>query len=237
MALVRSPHAHAGFTIGDLAAVKGMPGVRLVLTAADVADLGTLPAVVMFPKNTDGSKIAPLARPVLPKDEACHVGEAVAAIVADSEQAALDAAEAFPIEWEPLPAATGTAEAAAPGAPPAHRALVSNIAFTQGLGDEKAAAAAFAKAATVVRLDLLNHRDVTNYMEPRGAIADFDKAGGRYTLNVSSQGVHGMRDGLCDAVFKIPRDRMRVMTPDVGGGFGTKMFVYCEYPLLLVAAE
>jgi carbon-monoxide dehydrogenase large subunit len=237
MALVRSPHAHARFAIGDLTAVRAMPGVRLVLTQADVAHLATLPAVVMFPKNTDGSKITPLARPVLPKDEACHVGEAIAAIVAESEQQALDAAEAFPVEWQPLPAAIGTAAAAAPGAPRAHEGLASNLAFTQGLGDEKAAAAAFAKAAKVVRLDLVNHRVVTNYMEPRGAIADFDKAGGRYTLNVSSQGVHGMRDGLCDAVFKIPRDKMRVQTPDVGGGFGTKMFVYCEYPLLLVAAE
>jgi carbon-monoxide dehydrogenase large subunit len=237
MTLVRSPHAHARFTVGDLAEIKAMPGVRLVLTAADVAHLNTLPAVVMFSKNTDGSKITPLARPVLPKDVACHVGEAVAAIVTDTEQQGRDATEAFPIEWEPLPAATGTKAAAQPGAPLAHPELGTNIAFSQGMGDQAATEAAFAKAAKVVKLELVNHRVITNFMETRGAIGDFDKASGRYTLNVSSQGVHGIRDALCDGVFKIPREKMRVLTPDVGGGFGTKIFVYCEYPLILVAAE
>ena len=231
-AVLRSPHAHAGFRLGDLAAARGMPGVLLVLTADDLGEFGPLPCLAPA-VNTDGTTMPVPAYPLLCTDTVRHVGDAVAFVVAETVEQARDAVEAIPVDWDLREAAVGIegAEAAAalvwPEAP-------GNVAFDCSVGEREPVDKAFADAARTVRLDLVNNRLVTNYLEPRSCVAEH--AGGDFTLTVCSQGVHLVRDVVA-GVLKVPPERMRVITPDVGGGFGTKLFVFREYPLALVAAE
>jgi carbon-monoxide dehydrogenase large subunit len=235
--VVRSPHAHARFRITDLEAAKRIPGVRLILTAADVADLGTFPApgaTFFEPVGEQAIWVPPLA--ALAKDVVRHVGDAVAFVVADTLEAAKDAAEAVAIDWQPLPAAVDMRSAIKPGAPQVWSERANNIAFTDELGDQAATESAFAKAAQVVKLEIVNQRIVTNYMETRGVIAEVEHSG-RITLNVTSQGVYTMREILAGAVLKIPKDKLRIISGDVGGGFGTKAVTYREYALAAVAAR
>ncbi len=229
--VLRSPHAHARFSIHELDRVRAMPGVRLVLTAAEVADLGPLPTPGVLP----GVDIKIPVYPILAKDAVRHVGDAVAFVVADSLAAAKDAAEAVSVDWQPLPHVIGAIAALAPGAPRVWSDRPNNLAFETELGDAGATREAFARAARTVELTIVNQRLVTNYMDTRGVIAEFD--GQRYTLTLGSQGSHIIRDIICNDVLRIPPDRMRVVTPDVGGGFGTKLFPYREYALAAVAAE
>jgi aerobic carbon-monoxide dehydrogenase large subunit len=232
--VLRSPHAHARYRITDVAKAKGMPGVALVLTAADLASFGDLPCQGLIPDT----KVAVPPYPLLARDEVRHVGDAVAFVVAHTLDAARDAAEAIAIEWTALPHVIGAADALAPDAPPVWpKALApdGNLAFKTELGDAKATARAFAAAAHTVSLTLRNQRLVTNYLDTRGVVAEYD--GDRITLTLSSQGSHSVRDVLCAEVFKIEPEKMRVVTPDVGGGFGTKLFVYREYALAGIAAQ
>ena len=229
--MLRSPHAHARFDIHDLDRVRAMPGVRLVLTAADVAELGPLPTPGVVP----GVDIKIPVYPILAKDVVRHVGDAIAFVVADSLAAARDAAEAITVDWQPLPHVIGAVAALAPGAPQVWPDRPGNLAFEVELGDEAATKAAFAQAARTIALTIVNQRLVTNYMDTRGVIAEYD--GDRYTLTLGSQGSHIIRDIVCGQVLKLPLDKMRVITPDVGGGFGTKLFPYREYALAAVAAE
>jgi carbon-monoxide dehydrogenase large subunit len=234
--VVRSPHAHAKFTYGDLDDVLAMDGVLAVLTHRDVAHLGTIPCLGTV-KNVDGSAMATPPYPVLPVDVVRHVGEAIAFIVAETEDAARAAAEAFPVEWEPLDAAIGIAGAEADGAPLVWPEQAGNVAFDTEIGDRAKTDAVFAKAARTVSLSLVNNRLVANYMEPRACLADYDEASGRWTITLGSQGSHGLRDMLAKQILQVDPARIRVITPDVGGGFGTKIFMYREYPLCAVAAE
>ena len=229
--MLRSPHAHARFAIHDLERVRAMPGVRLVLTAAEVAELGPLPTPGVIP-DVD---IKIPVYPILAKDVVRHVGDAVAFVVADSLAAAKDAAEAIAVDWQPLPHVIGAVEALARGAPQVWADRPGNLAFETELGGADATKAAFARAARTVDLTIVNQRLVTNYLDTRGVIAEYD--GERYTLTLGSQGSHVIRDIICGQVLKLPLDRMRVITPDVGGGFGTKLFPYREYALAAVAAE
>src|SRR5262249_12519962 len=149
-----------------------------------------------------------------------------------------DAAEAIAIAWDALPCVIGAAAALAPGAPPVWPNAIAargNLAFETELGDAKATARAFAGAARTVELSVVNQRLVANYLDTRGVVADSD--GERVTLILSSQGSHSVRDVLCNDVLRIAPDKMRVVTPDVGGGFGTKLFPYREYALAAVAAR
>lgn len=228
--VLRSPHAHARFIIGDLAPIKAMKGVRLVLTGADIADLGPMPT----PGVLEGVAIDVPFYPVLARDVVRHVGDAVAFVVADTLNQAKDAAETISIDWEPLPHIIGAVEALAKGAPRVW-ADRPNLVFETSAGDQAATKAAFAKAARTVSTTIVNQRLVTNYMDTRGVIAEYD--GDRYTLTLGSQGSHIIRDIICGAVLKKPLEKMRVITPDVGGGFGTKLFPYREYALAAVAAE
>jgi aerobic carbon-monoxide dehydrogenase large subunit len=227
--MLRSPHAHARFSISELGRVRAMPGVRLVLTAADVAELGPLPT----PGVLDADTKVPFY-PILAKDIVRHVGDATAFVVADTLEAAKDAAEAITIDWQPLPHVIGAIAALANGAPQVWPDRPGNLAFEKDMGDARATEEIFAKAARTVSLTIINQRLVTNYMDTRGVIAEFD--GERYTLTLGSQGSHIIRDIIC-GVLKKPLDKMRVITPDVGGGFGTKLFPYREYALAAVAAE
>ena len=232
--VLRSPHAHARFRITDLAKAKAMPGVALVLTGEDTAELGGLPCQAAIP----GTEVVVPPYPVLARGEVRHVGDAVALVVVDTADRARDAAEALAVEWEALPHVIGAAAALQPGAPlvwPATLARRGNLAFETHLGDAEATARAFMTAARTVSLTLVNQRLVTNYLDTRGVVAEYD--GERITLTLSSQGSHTVRDVLCTDIFKIETGRMRVVTPDVGGGFGTKLFPYREYALAALAAR
>lgn len=228
--VVRSPHAHANFKFIGLAATKAMKGVRLILTGDDIADLGPMPT----PGVLAGVDIDVPFYPVLARGVVRHVGDAVAFVVADTLDLAKDAAGALQIDWQPLPHVIGSLEALKKGAPPVWPDR-PNLSFETTEGDEAATKAAFAKAARTVKTTIVNQRLVTNYMDTRGVIAEFD--GDRYTLTLGSQGSHIIRDIICGEVLKQPLDKMRVVTPDVGGGFGTKLFPYREYALAAVAAE
>jgi len=230
-AVLRSPHAHARFAFHDLDRVRAMPGVRLVLTAADVGELGPMPCHGLL----EGVDIPVPLYPVLARAEVRHVGDAIAFVVADTPEAARDAVETIAVDWAPLPHVVGAMAALEPGAPQVWPDRPGNLAFEAGAGDAAATRDAFARAARTVDLTIVNQRLVTNYLETRGVVAEYD--GTRYTLTLGSQGSHIIRDAIAGDVMKIAPERMRVLTHDVGGGFGTKLFPYREYALAAVAAE
>ncbi len=230
--MLRSPHAHAKFTI-DVARAKSLPGISLILTAADVGDLGDLPCLFNF--EVDPFKGTPY--PILAKDEVRHVGDAVAFVIADTIDHARDAIEAIEVKWSPLPAVTGVVNAVKPGAPQVWPEKPGNILFDVPIGDKKTTDAVFAKAHAVAEISIVNPRVVASFMETRAAICEYDAKADRLTLTVGSQGSHRLRDILCQNVLKIPTEKMRVICPDVGGGFGTKLFPYREYALMAVAAR
>ena len=231
--VLRSTAAHAKIKVGGLDAARSAPGVHLVWTAADISDLAPMPCLGMGPVK---SPVEPPLYPVLCGDTVRHVGDAVAFVVADDLNAAKSAAELIEVDYDTLPAAVDTASALSPGAPLVWPDRGSNRAFEYEAGDKVATEAAFAKAAKVAELTIVNNRLVCNYMEPRAVVAEYDKANDRYTVTVGSQGVHGMRDAICN-VLNLEPQKMRVLTYDVGGGFGTKAFVYREYPLTAKAAK
>ncbi len=215
--VLRSPHAHARFRI-DATQVRAMNGVHLVLTGTETADLELLPCTVELP----GAELNVPPYPVLPRNEVRHVGDAIAFVVADTLEQAKDAAEGLSVSWEELPHVIGAAEAIRPGAPAVWPRHPRNVAFDLTLGDQAATKRAFAEAAKTVSLTLVNQRVVANYLDTRGVVAEYDKQDG-LTLTLSSQGPHAIRDVLTD-VLHIPPEKLRVVTPDVGGGFGTKLF-------------
>jgi carbon-monoxide dehydrogenase large subunit len=229
--MVRSPHAHARFRL-DAAKARAMPGVRLVLTGDDVTDVALMPMQAGIP-DVD---IPVPPYPVLARGEVKHVGDAVAFVVAETVEHARDAAEAIAIEWEPLAPVIGAVAALEEGAPQVWPERPRNLAFECTLGEREAAAKAFAQAAHTVEVRVVNQRLVTNYLDTRGVVAEYDAAHDRVTLTLGSQGSHSIRDTLCE-MLKLPPDKIRVVTPDVGGGFGTKLFIYREYVLATVAAR
>src|SRR5215469_11148528 len=230
--VLRSPHAHASFTINATPA-RALPGVSLILTAEDIADLGDLPC--LFQLEVDPFTGPPY--PILAKDEVRHVGDAVAFVVADTIDHARDAIEAIDVKWTPLPAVSGVAHAVKPGAPLVWPDKPGNVLFDVPIGDKKATDEAFAKAHAVAEISIVNPRVVASFMETRAAICEYDAKRDHLTLTVGSQGSHRLRDILCQNVLNIPVEKMRVICPDVGGGFGTKLFPYREYALLAVAAK
>ena len=227
----RSPHAHARFHI-DAAKARAMSGVRLVLTGAETENLGLLPCTVELPNSV--IEVPPYA--VLARDEVRHVGDAIAFVVADTLERAKDAAEAISVTWEQLPHVIGATEALEPGAALIWAEHNNNVVFDISLGDKAATDRVFAEATKVISLTLVNQRVVANYLDTRGVVADYDATDDRLTLTLSSQGPHAIRDVLLQ-VLKVPAEKLRVMTPDMGGGFGTKLFPYREYALAAVAAK
>ncbi|SDD51724.1 xanthine dehydrogenase family protein molybdopterin-binding subunit [Belnapia rosea] len=231
---LRSPHAHARILGIDTAAALAMPGIHLVLTHADLLaeGIGPLPcpAVVVT--------VAPIIVPprdALAADTVRHVGEAVAFVVAETAAQARDAAEAILVEYETLPAVVESRAALAPGAPQLWPQAPGNAAFRFERGDKAAVEAAFAVAAHVVELELINNRVHAAPIEPRAAVARWD--GARFDLMFSGQGVHGIRRQLAQDVFHLPEEAFRLHCPDVGGGFGLKNFLFPEYVALLLAAR
>ncbi len=233
--MLRSPHAHARFKITGLERAKKMPGVRLILIGNNVENLAALPCFGQV-KPKDEEKMWVPHFPVLAKDEVRFVGDGIAFVVADMQNQAKDAAEAIEVDWQPLPAVADMKAAVLAGAPLVWNERKNNIAFVAEHGDEAATNKAFETAAKIVKIDLINQRLVTNFMELRGAIAELGPGESRFTLTVSSQGSHIIRNSVA-GILKIPNEKLRVVTNDVGGGFGTKAGPYREYALALVAAE
>jgi carbon-monoxide dehydrogenase large subunit len=232
-AMVRSTAAHARIAVSGLDEVRALDGVRLVWTAADTADLGTIPCEGVGPTTTP-FRAPPF--PILVGDVVRHVGDAIAFIVADDAETARSAGEMIGIDYDPLPVIADTASALDPDAPLVYPERGTNLAFEYDVGDKEGTDAAFASAAKVAELTLVNNRLVCNYMEPRAVVASFDEARGRYEIVVCSQGAHGMRN-IIAGILKVRKDEIHLVTPDVGGGFGTKNFVYREYPLVARAAK
>src|SRR6202163_1132085 len=238
--VLRSPVAHAHIKRIDASAARRMPGVLFVGTGEDVrADgLGDVPCTVPL-VSRDGKPRHDTPRPVLALGKVRHVGQPVALVVAESLAQARDAAEAIEVDYDTLPAVTDAKDAIGPGAAQLFDHIPGNIVFDwdNDTGDAKATDAAFAKAAHVVALDLLNNRVVVNSMEPRNAIAEYDPVSGRSTLYTATQGAHFVRDPLAEIVLKLPKDKLRLISPNVGGGFGMKAFVYPEHALVVWASR
>jgi carbon-monoxide dehydrogenase large subunit len=238
--VLRSPMAHATIIRVDAAAARGMRGVLLVLTGEDVRKdgLGDVPCTTPL-VGRDGKPRHDTPRPILAIGKVRHVGQPVALVVAETLAAARDAAEAIEVEYEALASVTETKDAMAPGAAQLFDHIPGNLVFDwdNDTSDAKATDAAFAKAAHTVSLELVNNRVVVNSMEPRNAIGDTDPASGRSTLYTATQGPHFVRDPLAEIILKIPRDKLRLITPNVGGGFGMKAFVYPEQALVVWASR
>ena len=230
--VLRSPHAHAKFTI-DVSRARGLPGVALILTADDVSDLGDLPCLF----NLEDNPFTGPPYPILVKDEARHVGDAVAFVVADTVDAARDAIEAIEVKWTPLAAVTGVRNAVKADAAQVWTQHKGNVLFDVSIGDKKATDAAFAKAHAVAEITIVNPRVIINFMETRAVVCEYDSRRDHLTLTVGSQGSHRLREIIGGMVLKMPLEKMRVICPDVGGGFGTKLFPYREYALAAVAAR
>jgi carbon-monoxide dehydrogenase large subunit len=234
--VLRSAMGHARIRLGDLAAAREMDGVRLVLTADDLEGIGGLPCKAR-PRKADGSPAVIPHHPLLAGDVVRYVGEPIVFIIADDLATARSASEVIEVDYEPLDVVVAAAKALQKDAPLVWPDIGSNVAFVRVRGDEAAASVAFAKAARVSRVEIVNNRVVANYLETRGIVAEYDAATCRYTLTLGTQGGHSIRDIIAEHILKIDAARIRVVTPDVGGGFGTKMFVYHEYPLAAIAAE
>ena len=233
--MVRSRFAHGTIKRIDTTAARAMPGVLGAYTGTDLAEYGTLKCIVPF-KNRDGTPMRMPPRPALPTDKVRFVGDPVAFVVAETPLQAKDAAEAVEIDIDPLPAVTTPKAAAAPDAPLLHEEAPGNIALDYHYGDADAVAAAFAKAAHITRVKLINSRVVVNAMEPRAALATYDGASGRYTLHVPTQGVFGMRGNIAE-ILKVEPKQVRILTGHVGGSFGMKAAPFPEYVCVLHAAR
>jgi carbon-monoxide dehydrogenase large subunit len=238
--VLRAPVAHAVIKRIDVAAARAMPGVLLVLTGDDVAadGLGDVPCSVPL-QSRDGNSRFDTPRPVLATAKVRHAGQPVVLVVAATLMQAQDAAEAIEIDYDALPAVTDARAALEPGAPQLFDGIPGNLVFDwdNDTSDFAATDAAFSKAAHVTTLEMINNRVVVNAMEPRNAIGDWDAAAGRPVLYTGTQGSHFVRDTLAEAVLKLPKEKLRVVTPpNVGGGFGMKAFVYPEQALVVWAA-
>jgi carbon-monoxide dehydrogenase large subunit len=179
-------------------------------------------------KEPDGTMRPTRDIPVLCRDIVRHVGDAVAFVVAETHAQAQDAAELIEIDYDGQEAVADTRRALEEGAPLVWPELGTNVAFTHHTGDKKKTDAAFAKAAKVTRIEFVNNRLVSNYMEVRSAIGEWRADEDRWVLTTGTQGVHGIRDLLCNDILKVAPEKLRVITPDVGGGFGPKSFNYRE---------
>ncbi|MDB5515533.1 MAG: carbon monoxide dehydrogenase [Tardiphaga sp.] len=235
--IVRSSHAHGLIRSIDTSAAKAMPGVLGVWTGADMAAAGHGPFTCGLPlKSRDGSALLQTNRTPLMTDKVRYVGDPVAFVIAETVAQARDAGEAVVVDIEALPAVTSAEDAAKPGAPQLYEHIPNNVALDYHYGDTAAVDAAFAGAAHVTKLDIVNTRVAVVPMEPRAALASYDKASERYTIQVPTQGVAGNRANLAKNL-KVPNDKVRVLTANVGGSFGMKNINYPEYMCILHAAK
>jgi carbon-monoxide dehydrogenase large subunit len=238
-AVVMSPHPHARIRGIDATQALALPGVACVLTGEDARSegLGGIPPLFM-PEDMGGPKGYRTFRPLLEASKARYVGDRIAFVVAESPELARIAAERVEVDYEPLPAVVGVEDAAKEGAPRVwDDNAMGNLAFPLMMGNKEATDAAFAAAKHVVSVRLYNNRVTANTLEPRAAIGDYNAADDAFTLYTSSQNPHGARSVVAGAVFRMPETRLRVISPDVGGGFGMKGDVYPEDGLVLWASR
>jgi aerobic carbon-monoxide dehydrogenase large subunit len=235
---VRSPHAHALIKSIDGAKAAGMPGVIAIYTGEDLAadKVGGLICGWMI-HSKDGSPMKAGPHPALAQGKVRYVGDHVAVVIAETYAQAKDAAEAMAVDYEVLPAVIDMNEAVKPGAPAVHDVAPDNKVYEWHLGDKAATDAAFAKAAHVTRLDIVNNRLIPNPMEPRAAVGDYDSGTDALTLYTTSQNPHVARLVLSAFVGIAPENKLRVIAPDVGGGFGSKIFIYAEETVCVWAAK
>jgi carbon-monoxide dehydrogenase large subunit len=235
--IVRSPHPHARITAIDTAAAKSAPGVVAVFTGEDLAaeNIGGLPCGWQV-KNKDGSPMAEPPHPVLAIGKVRHVGDPVAVVIAETKAQARDAAELVSVSYDVLPAVATVEAALKPSAALVHDDVTGNVCYDWHIGDKDATEAAFAAAHKVARLELVNNRLIPNAMEPRAAVGEYDPMSGEYTLYTTSQNPHVIRLLMGAFVLHIPEHKLRVVAPDVGGGFGSKIYHYAEEAIVTWAS-
>jgi aerobic carbon-monoxide dehydrogenase large subunit len=235
---LRSPHAHATIKSIDTKTASTMPGVLAVLTGAELANdkIGNLICGWMI-HSKDGSPMKMAAHPALANGKACHVGDPVAVIVGETLAQARDAAEKVKVDYAVLPAVADPIAAQKQGAPQIHDVAPNNTIYQWSLGDAKAADAAFKAAKHVTKLDIVNNRLVPNAIEPRAAIGEYDAGTGAFTLWNTTQNPHVARLVIAAFVGMAPEHKLRVIAPDVGGGFGSKIFIYPEEVVALWASK
>ncbi|RTL94795.1 xanthine dehydrogenase family protein molybdopterin-binding subunit [Ancylobacter aquaticus] len=236
--VVRSPLAHGVINGVDAASARAMPGVLAIYTAADLSTdgIGALPVVIVL-DHAEGGRMPLPAHTLLAAGKVRYLGEPVAFVVAETARAAIEAAEAVELDIDDLPAVIEPAAALADGAPLLFDEAAGNLALHWQLGDIAAVDAALQASARVVELELVNNRIVVASMEPRNAIGLYDGQSGQFTLVSGSQGSHMIRDFMFEGVFGLKAAKLRVITPDVGGGFGMKAIPYPEQALVLYAAR
>ncbi|HRO60040.1 MAG TPA: molybdopterin-dependent oxidoreductase, partial [Burkholderiaceae bacterium] len=238
LCFLRSPHAHARIVSIDAAAALELPGVVAVIAGQDLADagIGIFPGPSGFPRPDGSPGISPPRR-ALALDRVRYVGEAVAAVVAESREAAIDARDAIFVDYEDLPAVVDTQDALADGAPLVFDEASGNVAARMRHGDADAAARAFEAAAHVVSIDLVNQRLAPSPLEPRGVLASYDTDTEVLTLRMSTQMPGGARGTLAGEILGVPAEKIRVVVGDVGGGFGMKTGLYPEDAVVAWAAR
>jgi carbon-monoxide dehydrogenase large subunit len=237
-AIVRSPLAHARLDKVDTSQALKVPGVVAVLTGADMAadGIGGLPCGWGI-KSKDGAPMIEPGHPPLAHDRVRYVGDQIAVVLAESRAVARDASELVDVEYAALPAVADIAAASAEGAPLVWDEAPGNICFDWEIGDAAATDAAFAKATKTASIDIVNNRLIANAMEPRAAIGDYDSGRDEYTLYTTSQNPHVIRLLMGAFVLGIPEHKLRVIAPDVGGGFGSKIFHYAEEAIVTWASR
>ena len=233
----RADRPHAKINSIDTVAAFGAPGVVRVFVGADMAaeNIGGIPCGWQI-HNKDGSPMAEPPHPVLAIGKVRHVGDPVAVVIAETKQQAKDAAELIEVDYTDLPAVANLKDAVATGASEVHDGVAGNICYDWVIGDKSVVDGVFANAARVVKLDLVNNRLIPNAMEPRVALGDFDTSSGDYTLYTTSQNPHVIRLLMGAFVLHIPENKLRVVAPDVGGGFGSKIYHYAEEAIVTWAA-
>jgi carbon-monoxide dehydrogenase large subunit len=233
---LRSPHAHAAIRSIDVVKAKTLPGVVEIFTGADLTGVNGLPCGWLI-TGTDGKPMNEPPHPVLAQAKVRYVGDAVALVIAESIAEAKDAAEQIGVDYDVLPAVVNPVDALAPGAPLIHDQAPGNKCYTWAIGDKAAVDAAFATAAHVTKLDIVNNRLIPNAIEPRAALAVYDRADDAYTLYVTSQNPHVERLLMTAFVLGLPEHKVRVIAPDVGGGFGSKIYLYPEETAMVFASK
>jgi aerobic carbon-monoxide dehydrogenase large subunit len=233
---LRSPHAHANILRIDTSRAKTAPGVAAVFTGADLTGVNGLPCGWLI-TSTDGTPMKEPPHPVLAQGKVRYVGDGVALVIADTMHHAKDAAELIDVDYEVLPAVVNCVDTLEPGAPQLHESAPGNKCYTWALGDKAAVDAAFAGAAHVTKLDIVNNRLIPNAIEPRAATASYSRSDDSYTLHVANQNPHVERLLMTAFVLGLPEHKVRVIAPDVGGGFGSKIYLYPEETALVWASK
>ncbi len=236
--ILRSPHAHAKIKSIDITKAAEAPGVVAIFTGADMAadKVGGLPCGWLV-HNKDGSPMVEPPHPPLAVDRVRYVGDQVALVIADTRDQAKDAAELVEVDYEPLAAVVSLKDAFRPGGPQIFEQAANNTCYDWEIGDKAAVDAGFQKAKWIAKVDLVNNRLVANPIEPRAAVAEYDPISGQYTLYDTTQNPHVIRLLMGAFVLGIPEHKLRIVAPDVGGGFGTKIFHYAEEAILTWASK